>query len=64
MNTNIAKFTLLMALVALGLTPAQKGFAGQPTKWEDVPEAVRAIVLANGGSNLMRVAMGSGELVR
>jgi hypothetical protein len=53
-----------MALAALGLTPAQKGFASQPTKWEDMPEAVRATVLANGGSNLMRVAMGSGELVR
>src|SRR5947207_14544145 len=25
-------------------------FAGQPQKWEDLPEAVRAAVLANGGA--------------
>ena len=49
MNTKMTKFTLLIAVLALGLAPAQKGFAGQPTKWEEVPEAVRATVLANGG---------------
>jgi hypothetical protein len=49
MNTKIAKFTLFMALVALGLTPTGKSFAGQPKKWEEVPAAVRATVLANGG---------------
>jgi hypothetical protein len=49
MNTKIAKLTLFVTLVALGLTPAQKSFAGQPKKWEEVPETVRATVLANGG---------------
>ena len=38
-----------MALVALSLTPMGKSFAGQPKKWEEVPAAVRATVLANGG---------------
>jgi hypothetical protein len=39
----------LTTVLVLGLAAAQQGFAGQPTKWEDVPEAVRATVLANGG---------------
>ena len=45
----MGKLALYMGVLALGLAPAQRGFAGQPTKWEDVPEAVRATVLANGG---------------
>ncbi|HWU38508.1 MAG TPA: hypothetical protein VN203_12745, partial [Candidatus Acidoferrum sp.] len=49
MNTRITKLTLFMAVLALGLTPAQKSFAGEAKKWEDVPEAVRATILANGG---------------
>jgi len=49
MNTKMTKLTLIMAVLTLGLVPAQRGFAGQPTKWEKVPEAVRATVLANGG---------------
>ena len=49
MNATMTKFTLVMAVLALSLMPAQKGFAGQPKKWEEVPEAVRATVLANGG---------------
>jgi hypothetical protein len=36
-------------MLVVSLTPGQKGFAGQPKKWEEVPEAVRATVLANGG---------------
>jgi hypothetical protein len=38
-----------MAVLALGSVPAQQGVAGQPKKWEEVPGAVRATVLANGG---------------
>ena len=49
MNATMMKFTLVMAVLALSLMPAQKGFAGQPKKWDDVPEAVRATVLAHGG---------------
>src|SRR5881227_3066828 len=37
--------TLLVGC-ALGLNC----FAGQPQKWEDLPETVRAAVLANGGT--------------
>jgi len=45
----IPRFTLLAAVLVLGLVPAQRGFAGQTKKWEEVSEAVRATVLANGG---------------
>jgi hypothetical protein len=38
-----------MAVLALGSVVAPPGFAGEPKKWEEVPEAVRATVLANGG---------------
>jgi hypothetical protein len=37
-----------MAVLALGSLPVQRRIAGQPKKWEEVPEAVRATVLANG----------------
>src|ERR1035441_4124907 len=49
MGTTITKVALLATVLALGCTLAQTGFAGQPKKWEEVPEAVRATVLANGG---------------
>jgi len=50
MNTSLKQITLTTAMLWLGCTLAQTGFAGQPRKWEDVPEAVRATVLANGGT--------------
>src|SRR5436190_8505851 len=37
-----------VALLALG-TALQQCLAGQAKKWEEVPEAVRATILANGG---------------
>jgi hypothetical protein len=40
---------VFVAVLAIGCALAQKGFAGQPKKWKEVPEAVRATVLANGG---------------
>jgi hypothetical protein len=43
------KAVLSLAVLTLGLAGASQSFAGQPQKWEDVPEAVRATVLANGG---------------
>jgi hypothetical protein len=49
MNTTMTKAMLVAVVLALGCTLAQMGFAGQPTKWEQVPEAVRATILANGG---------------
>ena len=49
MLTRKTKLAVVVAVLALGCTLAQQGFAGQPMKWEEVPEAVRATVLANGG---------------
>src|ERR1035441_4274062 len=49
MGTTITKVALLATVLALGCTLARTGLAGQPKKWEEVPEAVRATVLANGG---------------
>ena len=49
MNTTRNGAALLATVAVLGCALASKGFAGQPTKWEEVPEAVRATVLANGG---------------
>jgi hypothetical protein len=49
MNTTMTKLALFVAVLALASTLAQMGFAGQPKKWEEVPAAVRATVLANGG---------------
>jgi hypothetical protein len=39
----------LAAWLTLGAIAAQQCLAGQAKKWEDVPEAVRATILANGG---------------
>src|ERR1035437_1224422 len=49
MTTKTGRLALFIAVLALGSVPAQQGVAGQPKKWEEVPEAVRATVLANGG---------------
>ena len=45
----MGKLALYLGVLALGLAPVQDGLAGQTRKWEEVPEAVRATVLANGG---------------
>jgi hypothetical protein len=37
------------AVLVFGLLLAENGFAGQARKWKEVPEAVRATILANGG---------------
>src|ERR1035441_180681 len=49
MTAKSRRLTLFMEVLALGSLPVQQGIAGQPKKWEEVPEAVRATVLANGG---------------
>ena len=50
MNNTILKIKKLAAVLALGCTiMASACFAGVGTKWEDVPEAARATILANGG---------------
>ncbi|MFM2295569.1 MAG: hypothetical protein RLZZ350_1982, partial [Verrucomicrobiota bacterium] len=38
-----------IAVTLLGLALAANCHAGQATKWADLPDAVRATVLANGG---------------
>lgn len=40
----------LTAALLLGSATTTTCFAGKPQKWEDVPEAVRKTILANGGS--------------
>jgi hypothetical protein len=49
MNRMKNKLTLFTSVLALGCTLALSSFAGEPMKWEQVPEPVRATVLANGG---------------
>src|SRR5215471_15445485 len=44
MNTKTIRHAVLFVVCATSLS-----FAGQPKKWEEVPEAVRATILANGG---------------
>src|SRR2546421_11623995 len=43
------KMAGLAALLAAGAITAQQCLAGQAKKWEEVPEAVRATIRANGG---------------
>jgi hypothetical protein len=52
MKKNWTKLKMATFAVALGLGGAlmPNGWAGHEMKWEDVPEAVRATVLANGGA--------------
>jgi hypothetical protein len=45
----MSRKTLLIGILTLGLTLAPACFSGQPRRWEEVPEAVRATILANGG---------------
>src|SRR5882757_5220276 len=44
-----ANTTALVTVLALACTGAPNCFAGQARKWTEVPEAVRATILANGG---------------
>src|SRR5262249_20732571 len=46
MNSNPIK---MLVVASLSITWMCSCLAGQAKKWEDVPEAVRATVLANGG---------------
>jgi hypothetical protein len=49
MRTRANKVVGLAAVLALGWAAAVKCYGGTPKKWEQVPEAVRATILANGG---------------
>ena len=49
MNNAILKLTKLATVMALGGALTLTARAGHPMKWADLPEAVRATVLANGG---------------
>src|SRR5438445_12360960 len=49
-NNNLNMNFILVIGLALGALAASSCLAGQAKKWEDVPEAVRATILANGGA--------------
>lgn len=49
MNTRIMRAAVLAGGLAFGCELATNGLAGQAKKWNEVPEAVRATILANGG---------------
>jgi hypothetical protein len=50
MEIPIMRSITTIALLAAGVVSAVSSFAGQPMKWEQIPEAVRKTVLANGGT--------------
>ena len=52
---NAQRLAIGITTLALGSTLAGACFAGQPQKWEDLPEPVRAAVLANGGTTGQQV---------
>jgi hypothetical protein len=49
-DENMIKKSSTPATVMLALLWAMPCLAGQPQKWDDLPQAVRAAVLANGGT--------------
>ena len=49
MNNSICGIAKLLSALALGSAMTGACFAGKAMKWEDVPEAVRKTILANGG---------------
>ena len=49
MNMLKSRFTGLVCWLVLGSSILPNAFGGQTKKWEQVPETVRATVLANGG---------------
>src|SRR5256885_498136 len=46
----ITKQTVLLGVLTLGCASVLTCSAGESKKWNDVPEAVRATILSNGGS--------------
>lgn len=50
MKNKMLKTAMLGVVLVLGVTLTSTGRAGQEMKWADVPAAVRATVLANGGT--------------
>jgi hypothetical protein len=49
MSIKIGKKIGLLMSLAVGIGAAYSSMAGQAKKWEEVPEAVRTTILANGG---------------
>lgn len=50
MKTSFSKMTKILVVIIFSGTIASTSLAGKATKWEEVPETVRATVLANGGT--------------
>jgi len=49
MKRNQRKIGMLVALLTLGVAAVSTVFAGHAMKWSELPEAVRATILTNGG---------------
>ena len=50
MNVKLFETARFVTVLALGVGMVGTCFAGTPVKWENVPAAVRATILANGGN--------------
>jgi hypothetical protein len=61
MKTNIVGMSIQLAALTVGFAFTLPCFAGQPVKWQDVPETVRATILANGGIAGQAVDLESGK---
>jgi hypothetical protein len=61
MNNQVLKISKVMALLTLGSTMASTYFAGKAMKWEDLPAAVRATILANRGTAEQSVDLEKGK---
>ena len=62
MKNKILKTAMLGALLTLGSTTTSTCLAGRELKWEEVPEAVRATVLAHGGTAGQTVDRENGKI--
>jgi hypothetical protein len=61
MNEIMRKLTRFATVASLTFALAGNGFAGTAVKWKDLPEAVRATILANGGVEGQAVDRESGK---
>ena len=62
MKNKILKTAMLGALLILGSTTTSTCLAGHELKWEEVPKAVRATVLAHGGTAGQTVDRENGKI--
>src|SRR4051812_26147620 len=58
----IPKCKLIQFFLSLALLGSLRSYAGTSQKWEDLPQAVRATILAHGGTAKGRVDLESGKM--